>query len=58
MSKSFNGWAIKNKWGSILLWTVGETKKEVIGKTGGLPSYQKRWRDKGHKAIKIKVIEG
>jgi len=58
MSKSFSAWAIKNKWGSILVWTVGELKKDVIESVGGLPDYQRHWRDNGHKAIKIKIIEG
>lgn len=52
-----NGWAIKNRWGTILLWTVGYLRKDVIEKVGGLQAYEEDWRDRGHKIIKIKLVE-
>lgn len=47
----YDGWVIKNKWGSLLHWTFCETRKQVNEKLG--------WRVKsqGHKIVKVKIVE-
>ncbi len=50
-------WAIKNKWGSILTWTIAYLRRDVIGKVGGLLNYQRNWKDKGHEIIKVKIVD-
>jgi len=49
--KVFDGWVIKNKWGSLLSWTFCETKKEV--------NIKMNWRVKsqGLKIVKVKLLE-
>lgn len=57
MSKKYDGFAIKNKWGTILLWTAAYLKRDVIKKLGGLKDYQERWKKHGHKIVKVRLVE-
>ena len=47
----YDGWVIKNKWGSLLFWTLCETKEAVKRKVS--------WRiaSQGHKIVKVKLVE-
>lgn len=51
MAKKYDGWVIKNKWGSLLFWTFCETREKVRKKV--------RWRveSQGHKIVKVKLME-
>lgn len=53
MKEKYDGWALKNKWGSILLWTIGESRREARRKV----PHWKELAKEGHKIIKIKVVE-
>ena len=33
--KKYDGWAVRNKWGTILIRTAASLKRDVIGKLGG-----------------------
>ena len=54
--KKYDGWAVRNKWGTILIRTAAFLKRDVIGKLGGKESYE-RWKMEGHKIVKIKLME-
>lgn len=49
----YDGWILKNKWGSLLLWTAGSTRREVTMKL----RRRENWKKEGHKIVKIKLIE-
>jgi len=51
--KKYDGWIIKNKWGSLLMWTMALTKYGVKRK---VPNW-KEWIKEGHKLVKIKLVE-
>ena len=50
MAKDYDGWIVKNKWGSFLMWTFCETKSETIRKVNW-----KAWKKAGHKIVKVNV---
>ena len=49
----YDGWIVKNKWGSLLRWTMGYTIKDVKRKVPTL----KEWLKQGHKLVKFKIVE-
>jgi len=49
----YDGWVFKNKWGSLLMWTFGSTKRECRKKV----SDWKQWERVGHKPVKVKLME-
>jgi len=51
MTEKYDGWVIKNKWGSLLSWTFAETREAVKIKVS--------WRieSQGHKLVKVKLVE-
>lgn len=51
----YDGWIVKNKWGSFLEWTVSSHKKGVI-KIIGKETWV-AWRKFGHNIVKIKFVE-
>jgi len=60
----YDGWALKNKQGSLLIWTVGYTRREVLNKLGCEDVLNKLsdWerteiREQGCKIVKVKLIE-
>ncbi len=48
-----DGWIMKNKWGSLLLWTIGLNKKDVKRE---VPNWRE-WIKEGHKIVKVKFVE-
>lgn len=50
-----NGWVMKNKWGSLLIWTAGYLKRDVIEKIG--KEQYREWKRLGHKIVKAKLTE-
>ena len=52
MMEKYDGWIIKDKRGSFLLWTLGRTKSEVTGNRN-----LKVWKKMGHKIVKVKLME-
>lgn len=53
----YDGWVVKNKWGSLLFWTFMSTRKEVITRKIGIDRWEKAWKPRGHKIVKIKFVE-
>ena len=56
MSKKYDGWVLKNKWGSLLFWTFGNTRRETIAKANqgmGWPYFEKL----GCRLVKVKFME-
>lgn len=53
----YDGWAMKNRYGSILQWTFRELKREVILLIGGLEIYHEEWIGESHKIVKVKLVE-
>ena len=53
----YDGWLLKNKWGSLLFWTFCLTRREVIDKKIGVDRWEKAWKHQGHKIIKVKFME-
>ena len=49
----YDGWIFKNKWGSLIIWTLRCTRKE----TRQAVSDWKAWERLGHKTIKVKLVE-
>ena len=56
MSEKYDGWIVKNKWGSLLKWTFADTRRETIAKTNrGMGwDYFKRI---GCKIVKVRLVE-
>jgi len=48
------GWALKNKYGTILLWTVSYKRKDVLNKFN---RNLKELKKIGCKVVKIRIIE-
>jgi len=46
----FNGWIIKNKWGSFVPSTLSETRSAAIKKVNW-----KTWKRIGHKVVRVTV---
>ena len=53
--KNYDGWIIRNKWGSFLLWTFCYLKRDVIEKLG--QEKYRQWKKEGHRLIKVKLVE-
>lgn len=53
MAKKYDGWVFKNKWGSLLMWTFGKTRKECRRKV----NYWREWEVSGHKPVKVRLVE-
>ena len=53
MAKKYHGWVIKNKWGSFLMQTFGDTRKECRKKVDDW----RGWERLGHKPVKVKLVE-
>lgn len=51
--KKYDGWVIKNKWGSLLFWTFAPTRKELIAKC----KLWKTWKKLDCKLVKVKLVE-
>ena len=53
MAKKYDGWIVKNKWGSLLMWTIGGTRSEVKYNINHCD-----WKlQKAFKIIKVKLME-
>ena len=52
--KENEGWALKNKYGTILLWTVSYKRKDVLSKTH---RSLKTVRSNGGEIVKVRIIE-
>ena len=51
--EKYDGWIVKNKWGSLLMWTIGGTKREVKYNIDHCD-----WKlQKTFKIIKVKLVE-
>ena len=51
--KKYDGWCVKNKYGTLLIWTFRDTKKEVKDTVN-------RWqvlREGNVKIVKVKLVE-
>ena len=55
MSKKYDGWIVRNKWGSFLLWTMGYLKRDVIKIVG--KEEWRSWNKEGHQIVKVKLVE-
>ena len=53
MAKKYDGWVVKNKWGSLLFWTFKETQKET---QDGVSDWE-QWKKLGFKLVKVKFVE-
>ncbi len=53
MAKKHDGWVFKNKWGSLLFWTFGNTRRECREKVADW----RQWEKYGHKPVKVKLVE-
>ena len=53
--KKYDGWTVKNKWGSFLFYFFEITRKGVIGKIG-IERWE-AWEKEGHKIVKVKLVE-
>lgn len=55
MEEKYDGWIVKERWGSLLLSTIAYTEGQVIANIG----YGKweEWRRQGCKIVKVKLIE-
>ena len=49
----YDGWIFKNKWGSLLMWTISQTK---YGVKRNAPNWRE-WLKQGHKIVKVKLME-
>ncbi len=49
----YDGWIVKNRWGSLLRWTMGYTIRGVKRKVPHLEA----WKKEGHKIVKFKIVE-
>ena len=52
--REYEGWALKNKYGTILLWTVGRRRKDVLNKFN---RNLKELKKIGYKIVKVRIIE-
>ena len=51
--EKYDGWIVKNKWGSLLFWTFATTRREVKQKIAHVG-----WRNqKDFRIIKVKFVE-
>ena len=59
MGKKYDGWAIRNREGSLILWSFQETKEEMIRKFES--RYDDHWetlKEKyGFRIVKAKLVE-
>jgi len=51
----YDGWAVKNKWGSLLPHFFNEKRSEVIEQLG--VGVWKEWKKIGHKIVKVRLVE-
>jgi len=51
----YDGFTVKNQWGSLLLRFARDTKKEVIKEVG--MDRWKGWKQDGASIVKIKLVE-
>ena len=56
MSKIYDGWVIKNQWGSLLFWTFGLTRRDVQRKMNDI-GWWKGGKEGEGKLVKVKFIE-
>jgi len=56
MKKKYDGWAIKTQEGNILLWSVSDTRTEIVQKKAGMRYWRAR-KKRGWKIVKIKLVE-
>ena len=49
----YDGWIVKNKHGNLIIWTFGDTKRELIDRVAMWESLQK----KGNQIVKVKLVE-
>ena len=55
--KKYDGWILKSKGGSLLMWTFETTRREVITKKIGIDRWEKAWKHQGCKLVKVKLME-
>ncbi len=51
----YDGWVVKNKWGSLLPHFFELTRKEVVERLGA--TVWKEWQKIGHKIVKVRLEE-
>ena len=51
----YDGWTVKNKWGSLLPHFFKYRRRQVIEQLG--VDTWKAWKNKGHKIVKVKLVE-
>ena len=51
----YDGWTVKNKWGSLLPHFFNKKRSEVIEQLG--VRVWKEWEKIGHKIVKVELIE-
>lgn len=57
MSSIYDGWVIKNKWGSLLFWTFGLTKRDVLSKMNDIGWFKEGFKEGEVQVVKVKFIE-
>ena len=56
--KKFDGWMLKNRRGSLLMWSISWLRKDVIEKINKFDD--NRWKDlrkDGCKIVKVRMVE-
>lgn len=56
MSKEYDGWAIKNKEGRLLMWSATRTRTNLVQEIAG-EDYWRIRRRQGEKIVKVKLVE-
>ena len=51
----YDGWTVKNKWGSLLPHFFNYRRRDVIKELG--VDIWKAWKRIGHKIVKVKLVE-
>lgn len=51
----FEGWVVKNKWGSLLPYFFRRRRKDVIKQLGA--ALWKEWEKEGTKIVKVRLVE-
>jgi len=52
--KKHNGWVLKNRWGSLLIWSAGYRKIDVLDKVG---RNLKALKNEGCEIVKVRLTE-
>ncbi len=51
----YDGWVLKNKWGSFVSYFFAERRRDVAKRIGSLR--WEAWRAEEHKIVKVKFVE-